>query len=269
MEPRPIHVTQSFSKLSLTICLELMFAISRKHLRSPARSIPHAELPGMEGQSQDAHPFSFSHDPYFGLPGIGIGLTGLIYDMGEDRERREYINEMNRHFLENEFKIYERLGNYKGIIHCFRTSMDGIELAFAQDNLESNRGTQPEPDDGFSIDWMSNLIETFAYVHSCDVFVDDIAIRNILVLNGQLKPADLGRSILLPLEMDLYSIASWHIHKSYIFGPENPDLHWLKPDSSQMLMMFLCGKLIRKCWHGEYGDMNHVNAEAHQMFIDH
>ena len=49
----------------------------------------------------------------------------------------EYSNSINRDTLKHEKAIYQRLGNYKGIIQCFKASDDGIELAFAkQGDLE-------------------------------------------------------------------------------------------------------------------------------------
>lgn len=94
-----------------------------------------------------------SHDPYLELPFIGIGMTGLILEMGKDRvvkkakhygpesyhdrTEMEYVNEINQQILQNEIQVFERLGRYKGIIPCFRASQYGIELARAQADLES------------------------------------------------------------------------------------------------------------------------------------
>lgn len=94
--------------------------------------------------------------PYVNLPVIGIGMTGLIYRINEDRVVKvakiyplenlsepdrgntEYTNEINRETLKHEISVYERLGKHRGIISCFELSEYGIERAFArQDNLES------------------------------------------------------------------------------------------------------------------------------------
>ncbi|EAS27318.3 serine/threonine protein kinase [Coccidioides immitis RS] len=255
-----------------------------------------------ESQSTQISPLS--HDPYCDLSVIGIGMTGLVLEMGKDRvvkipkryesehyrdrEEMEYVNEINQQTLQNEIQVFERLGNYKGIIPCFKTSQYGIELARAQGDLESYLETSPEPEDSLKVNWMLSLVETFSYVHSCKVFVDDIALRNILIWDGQLRLADFGQSVLLPLDIDiasandndlnvqieilhlgwvLYSLASWKVHKYYFFNPENPDLCWPEPDSFPNVDDVLCGRIIVKCWHGEYASMDHVKDEAHQLLI--
>ncbi|RDW89988.1 uncharacterized protein DSM5745_01763 [Aspergillus mulundensis] len=157
-------------------------------------------------------------DPYLNLPVIGTGMTGTIYDLGNGRVVKkakqshlrdpgdaEYMNEINRKTLENEAQIFQRLDGGQGTIPCFQVSPHGIELARAEDDLESYLETHPEREDSFKIRWMLSLIEALAYTHSCKVFVDDLALRNILVLEGQLKVADFGQSILLPLDADIAS----------------------------------------------------------------
>ncbi|KAE8139543.1 kinase-like domain-containing protein [Aspergillus pseudotamarii] len=254
--------------------------------------------------SPHAQPSPFSHDPYLGLPVIGNGMTGVVLQMGEnravkkvkqyqpgdlpDREDVEYMNNINQQTLENEIQVFERLGSHTGIIPYFQTSTYGIELALAQGNLESYLETCPEREDALKIRWMSSLIDTLAHVHSRKVFVDDIALRNILILDEQLKLADFGQSILLPLDIDitsvdenelnvqieilhlgwvLYSIASWRVHKYYFFSPENPELCWPEPDSFPTVDDVLCGKIIQKCWRGKYASMEHVKEEVHQVLI--
>ncbi|KAB8259974.1 kinase-like domain-containing protein [Aspergillus pseudonomiae] len=247
-------------------------------------------------------PSPLSHDPYLGLTIIGNGMTGIIVQLGEDRavkkakqyqpgdfpnrEDVEYINDINQQTLENESRVFERLGNYQGIIPHFRTSKYGIELALAQGDLESYLETYSERENALKTTWMCCLIDTFSHVHSRRVFVDDIALRNILVLDEQLKLADFGQSILLPLDVDitaanendlniqieilhlgwiLYSIASWRVHKYYFFNPKNPDLVWPAPDSFPHLDGVLFGQIIKKCWRGEYATMDDVKDEARQL----
>ncbi|GAA91194.1 hypothetical protein AKAW_09308 [Aspergillus luchuensis IFO 4308] len=196
------------------------------------------------------------------------------------------MNQINQQTLDNEIQVFQRLGSHKGIISCFQISQCGIELALAQDNLESYLETYPEHDNSLKTNWIWSIINTFAHVHSCKVFVDDIALRNILVLDGQLKLSDFGQSILLPLDIDmtsanendlnvqieilhlgwvLYSVASWRVHKFYFFSPENPDLCWPEPDSFPNVDHVLFGEIIHKCWRGEYTSMNDVKDEAHQL----
>lgn len=253
------------------------------------------------GQSHSSQPSPFLHDPYLGLPVIGSGMTGIILKLGESRAVKkakqyepghlqegdvEYINKINQQIMENEIQVFERLGSFEGIIPFFRTSQYGIELALAQGDLESYLETYAEPQDSLKTSWMSSLINTFAHVHSHNVFVDDIALRNILILDEQLKLADFGQSIILPPDIDitsaneydlnvrieilhvgwlLYSIASWHVHKYYFFSPENPGLCWPEADSFPDVDDCLRGKIIKKCWHGEYTSMDDVKYEADQL----
>lgn len=258
------------------------------------------KLTNLPSQSADI-PSALLHDPCLDLPVISFGMTGIIYALGDDRVVKkakryglehcrsradaEYLSEINQHSLKNEVEVFKRLGSHRGIIPCFRTSQYGIELARAQGDLEYYLETNAEPDPSFKVDWILSLIDTFAYVHSRRVFVDDIALRNILILDGQPRLADFGQSVLLPLDTDmtstiendlnakieilhlgwlLYSIATWQIHKYYFFNPENPDLCW--PDSFPEVGGVLCGKLIEKCWQGEYASMSQLKEEAEQLF---
>lgn len=244
-------------------------------------------------------------EPYRGCPIIGTGMTGFVLEIGEDRvvkipkryepeqyhnrEDMEYVNEMNQQILQNEIQVFERLGNFEGIIPCFKTSQYGIELARAQGDLESHLQNSPEPDDLLKVSWILSLLETFSNVHSRKVFVDDIALRNILILDGQLQLADFGQSVLLPLDIDitsandnglnvqveilhlgwvLYSLASWKVHKYYFFNPENPDLRWPEPDSFPNADDVLCGRIIAKCWRGEYASMDCVKDDARHLLIN-
>lgn len=132
--------------------------------------------------------------------------------------------------------------------------------------------------------WIASLIESFVYIHSCKVFVDDVALRNILVLNEELKVADFGQSILLPRDADMgsitendlnakieilhlgwviYSIAAWQVHKYYFCSAENPELCW--PASFPDVEGVLCGSIIAKCWQGKYSSMDQLKDEAHLL----
>ncbi|KAL2819667.1 hypothetical protein BDW59DRAFT_174778 [Aspergillus cavernicola] len=229
----------------------------------------------MPRPSDDSQYFPISHDPYIDLPVIGIGMTGVILLIGEGR------------VVKKAKQYFKRLGNYQGIISCFQTSQYGIQLALAEGDLASYLETYPERED-LKIKWILSLIETFLYVHSCRVFVDDIALRNILIIDKQLELADFGQSILLPpnteissanendltvqievlhLAWILYSIASWHIHKYYFFSPDNPNFCW--PSSFPNVDAVLYGKIFKKCWNREYASMDHVKDDAYQLLAGH
>lgn len=106
--------------------------------------------------------------------------------------------------------------------------------------------------------------------------MDDIVLRNILILGEQLKVAYFGQSILLPLDIDmtpankkgldvhveilhfgwiLYSIASFHVHKYYFFGSEDHDLCCPGPDSFPHVKDTPFKTIIKKRWRGEYVSM--------------
>lgn len=100
--------------------------------------------------------FDYAPSPYHGLGLIPAGMTGYILQLdhdrvvkvartfpldqynGDDHLNMEYAKSDNRDALKREKAMYERLGSYKGVIHCFKASDDGIELAFAeQGDLET------------------------------------------------------------------------------------------------------------------------------------
>ena len=238
---------------------------------------------------------------------IGIGMTGLILQLDERRvvkvaktysldvyvgtpsfDDMEYINDINRKTLENETNIYQRLGHYEGIIPCLQTSNYGIELAFAeQGNLEDYIKAKPEPPECLKIEWILSIIDTLSYVHSQRVLVDDIALRNVLVADGQLKLADFGQSILLPISTDMdtvcdndlttrieilnlgwviYSIAVWHVHRYYLFDKEH-DMQWPKPQELPPTEGLFCRTLLERCWNGQYINMKTLKEEAYETLV--
>lgn len=236
------------------------------------------------------------------LPVVGIGMTGLILRLSNDRvvkvaktyqldqfedkarDDMEYINSINSQTLENERKVYERLGHHDGIIHCFQATQEGLELEFAdQGNLEVYIRSYPEPRDNIKLEWISSLTDTFRYVHSRRVFVDEIALRNLLVANGRLKLADFGQSVLLPLAADtdticennltakieilhigwiIYSIATWTAHKYYYF---DPDMHLPNLRDIPLADDLLCRAVIKKCWNGDYINMDALDKEVRAL----
>ncbi|KAL5336607.1 hypothetical protein BJX70DRAFT_389803 [Aspergillus crustosus] len=226
-------------------------------------------------------------------------MTGIVFALGDDRvvkkprqsqmsdaDSAAYMNEISQASHDNEVRVFQRLANgCKGVIHCYQLFKYGIELARAQDNLENYFETHPEGNDTLKITWIRSLIETFAYIHSRRVFVDDIALRNILIMNDkELKVADFGQAIILPLDADIpsvkeqdltaaiemlhlgwafYSIARWQVHKYYFFEIENPDLRWPTPFPS--VEGVLCGELIENCWRGGHASMDDVQRDAAQL----
>lgn len=257
---------------------------------------PQIEDPGVTGLHRQ-----FSHDPYIGLAAVGIGLTGVVLKIDQDRVVKkakahplenlsdsdrfnvQYMNDINRSTLAHEIQVYERLGDHKGIIPCICASEYGIVMPLAKHgDLENYMEANPEPPDYVKMDWILSLIDALSYARSRSVFLDEIALRNILVVEGQLKLADFGQSILLPAAADanticendltatiemlhlgwiIYSVAVWQVHKYYFFDRGN--MHWREPQALPNTDKLFCGRIIEKCWRGEYANMDALNEEAH------
>ncbi|KAL4785148.1 hypothetical protein BJX76DRAFT_347206 [Aspergillus varians] len=137
-------------------------------------------------------------------------MTGIVLDMGRGRA----VKKPNK-TLENEIQVFKRLDSHKGIIPCFRASQCGIERALEQGDLEA-----------------------LSHIHSCNVFVDDIVLRNILILDEQPKIADFGQSILLPPDIDIAPANENDM--------TNPGLRWPKPNSFPNIDDVLCGNIINQ-----------------------
>ncbi|KAI9777431.1 MAG: hypothetical protein M1816_004721 [Peltula sp. TS41687] len=214
---------------------------------------------------------------------VKVPKTYAVNDFpGRDSDYVECINGANRESLQRERSIYERLGHHKGIITCFKASDFGIELAFAeQGNLEAYIKNNLEPHASLKTEWILSLIETLSFIHSRRVFVDEIALRNILVTNRQLKFSDFGQSYLLPLTADvdticendltakieilhlgwvIYSIAIWSVHKYYYFEQEDPQ--WPNPQELPETDHLFWGTIIQNCWNGDYESVVCVNEAA-------
>ncbi|PGH02007.1 hypothetical protein AJ79_07745 [Helicocarpus griseus UAMH5409] len=186
---------------------------------------------------------------------LGIGRFDCVFRLGEDRvvkKPKTYpevddphtacVNEGNVICLTNEANVYRRLGKHEGIIE------------------------------------IRSLANTFAYVHSRKVVVEDISLENILVHNNRLKLADFGNSF-IPMDTDmerfcieeitpeleifhlgcvLYSISVWSGYKYDCFE------HNCLPPSSQLPQMNgIIGEIIvTKCWTGGYASMEILEEDV-------
>jgi hypothetical protein len=239
---------------------------------------------------------------------IGRGMTGLIllvddtrvlkilklYNLAcyedESLEHTRMINQDNCEILKNERAIYERLGQHSGIIQCFNATDEVLELAYAKEgNLLEYIETQNEPPIATKVGWILSLIDTLLHIHARRVLVDEIALRNILVFNSDLKLADFGQSILLPLETErskmddgagltvkvellhfgwiFYTISSWKNKRYYYFGHDTPAWRRLEELPSTDDLFF--GPIIRKCWTGQFDTTETLRSEATAFFADH
>ncbi|KAF2253636.1 hypothetical protein BU26DRAFT_528739 [Trematosphaeria pertusa] len=215
-----------------------------------------------------------------------------LYNLdGYEGQKLDYArlgNEDNCEIFKNEKAIYERLEHHKGIIQCFKASDEALELAYAREgNLETYIETQREPQISTKVDWILSLIDTLSYIHSRGVLVDEIALRNILVLNKDLKLADFGQSVLLPMMADMttddgagltvkveilhlgwvfYAITAWQNSRYYYFESETPS--WPMPKELPTADDLFCGIIIKKCWAGEYESVEALQKEAVALFVN-
>lgn len=116
-------------------------------------------------------------------------------------------------------------------------------------------------------------MHALSHIHQRRVFVDEIALRNILIAEGRgLQFSDFGQSVLLPLDTDMdtvcendlsakiemlhlgwviYSIATWRVSKYYYF--EREELRWPETGDLPSTEDVFCGEIVRRCWRGSMG----------------
>lgn len=249
---------------------------------------------GLSATKQAEPPSNPSFNPQIGQL-AGNGTFGYVWRIADDRVRKEpkiwpetdpdtaCVNMTRRFEIQNEISNYERLGKHDGIIECLDLQKESIELAFAnQGDLSSYIKSQPVPTEAFRVKWIQSLVDSFSYVHSRRVVVQDIALRNVLVHNGSLKLCDFGQSTLLPMDTDmanfcandttpkieilqlgcmLYSIAVWQELKYDYYDtqcwPGVADL----PSTADVLL----SSVIEKCFRGEFASMEALQDCVHDM----
>ncbi|OJD24851.1 serine/threonine protein kinase [Blastomyces percursus] len=227
------------------------------------------------------------------LPLIGLGMSSLVFKLGDDRVLKRpktypedgdldtaYTNQTNIDALTNEADIYRRLGQHEGILQCFQITEHSIELAFAnQGDLMKYMENNAQPTEKVRAEWIRCLADAFAYVHSRRVVVDDIHTANILIHNNRPKLSDFNQSFLLPLDTDMehfsandtnpeieilhlgcvfYSIAVWSKFKYDYFDHQR----WPNEDELPNTDGILGGMIIRKCWTRGYGSMELLRKDV-------
>lgn len=114
--------------------------------------------------------------------------------------------------------------------------------------------------------------------------MDEIALRNILVADKQLKLADFGQSLLLPMETvvdttctdDLtskteilhlgwiiYSITIWQPHKYYYYSNDPPQ--WPREQDLPRTEHLFCGNIIKRCWNVDYISMAALHTDVRDL----
>ncbi|KAH8698348.1 kinase-like domain-containing protein [Talaromyces proteolyticus] len=233
--------------------------------------------------------FTTNLDEIYALPYIGMGLFGYVFKLSDDRvikvprifpesehEHNSHLNWVNLESLKKEGAIYKRLGVHEGIIQCLKIQDESIELAFANEGtLLTYIQTHSPPTKDFRFEWIRSLTDTFVYVHSRRVLVQDIDLQNILVHDSSLKLVDFGQSFILPPNADMkhacvnetttsmeilhlgcifYSIAAWTKFKYYYFDHWRWPLLEELPDTNDII----CGDVIKKCWTAKYATIEEV-----------
>ncbi|KAI4268485.1 MAG: hypothetical protein LQ337_007813 [Flavoplaca oasis] len=232
---------------------------------------------------------------------IGMGTFGIVLRRGkhalkvaklislsgfseEETAILESDNESNLACLEIEKDVYRRAAPFPGIAECIEISNEGILMAFYdRGNLEDYIKNNPAPDVAQQVQWIMSAISTVHHLHKCNILVDDIALRNMLLTEDlSIKMIDFGYCVLFPPELDLttvadehgltikgdifhlgnliYSIAAWEKFHFELY----PHLRYERPPIDELpdLAPLLFGKLIQKCWIGAYGDMQQLQDDA-------
>ena len=122
----------------------------------------------------------------------------------EARYFAECDNETNIDAIEQEKRVYERLGKHYGIVSCIQISPEGIRMEYIENGPLDQyiKNHRPVADD-MKADWLRSLADTLCYIHGRGVMVYDIALRNILVDDDlSLRYIDFGQSSIIPLESE-------------------------------------------------------------------
>lgn len=215
---------------------------------------------------------------------IAIGFSGIICEADDDTiikhpkviPNNDSYNEMFRDMIINEKLIYERLGNYEGIIPylgVYDHSTGAIRLARAkQGDLERYIQNHEEPSKEIRSAWIQSLVETFWYIYSQKILHQDVKPNNILVDNGYLKVVDFANATMYALDADMeeicmedelsqvdllglgciiYSISAWRVFYYDYFEQD----HWPKPENLPATSDLLYRSIINRCWRGSYDTM--------------
>ena len=233
---------------------------------------------------------------------LGFGQSGIVIRRGEyalkiakvrdtssmPREQRdieEYMSYCAKDILQNEKRVYERVGkNHPGIAQCVELFPDGILLIFySGGDLFQYISRSAELEWPRKRDWILSVIETVTYLHDSRVLISDLALRNLLVTDDlSLKMIDFGQCAILPLDSDpskasvngltakvdifhlgciIYSLAAWQTFENDF----DVDSHYPPLDHLPQVNGLPCAALIRKCWSGGYSSIHELRTDAHRL----
>jgi serine/threonine protein kinase len=191
-----------------------------------------------------------------------------------------------------EIKVYERLGNHKGIAEILQRSDGTFEMPYYKNgSLEDFLHQNPELPVHQKCGWIRGLVDTLDYIHHNRVLYFDLFLPNILVTDSlALVFIDFGDSSailsdttflefsnlsyegasvhtdIFYLGWIMYSLERWKSYSFDLFAmpqtlddrdkPLWPELSEL-PDTGGMRY----GRVIRKCWLREYQNMKEVRED--------
>jgi serine/threonine protein kinase len=191
-------------------------------------------------------------------------------------------NQSSRALVDNERKVYERLGSHKGIIEYYGISDEltgAIKLAYANDgDLSDYITTYSKPSQARRAEMIRLLSAAWLHIYSHNVSVQDIKTENILVQGGVPKVCDFTQGLLFPQDVDMhkicpedtlrvdlvgigcviYSIAAWEV-LAYDYFEEQ---RWPGPEDLKPADDIMCGEIINKCWYGKYNSVNALHDDV-------
>lgn len=149
---------------------------------------------------------------------IASGFAADVYQINEHQVIKrpksfpgcDSDNEFFRGLLDNERKVYERLGSHEGIIRYLGISDEStgaIILEFANDGDFSDYITaRAKPSIAHRASMIRLLSNAWLHIYSRNVSAHDIKPDNVLIQNGVPKICDFTEGILFPLGDDMHSV---------------------------------------------------------------
>lgn len=106
--------------------------------------------------------------------------------------------------IENEKRVYQRLGKHHSIVDCLDISGVGVQLALMEHGNLQDYLKQNQPSASILLGWFRDMAQALVHIHDRRVIVADIATRNFLVdVNRSVKMSDFSESSILPLSTDM------------------------------------------------------------------
>ena len=154
-------------------------------------------------------------------PVLGMGRTGVVVrrddtalklplkysTAGLNKSLADHFKasaDISYESVRREKDVYERLGQYHGIVPCLDLSGDGIELEIMTNGDLQSYLKQHCPSQDMQRTWFQEMARTLVHIHDHRVILADMATRNFL-LNSEfsIKFSDFTESTILPPGTDM------------------------------------------------------------------